>query len=135
LRGSRFVFLSMLVLDNSGQAGTESIMWILVSPNNRRLGRAQRASASYDVCLESVLRLRERYVDLTSSTTTVESQGHWTWRVELDRVVVAISTRTYLRQQESDYSLHRFLEAVPEADVAPTARAVRIGRLPAAHGS
>ena len=38
---------------------------------------------------------------------------------------VAVSTRTYLRQRECDYNLSRFLEAVPEADVAPAVRVIR----------
>jgi hypothetical protein len=41
------------------------------------------------------------------------------------RSTVAVSIRTDLRQRERDYNLGRFLEAVPEADVAPDVRVIR----------
>jgi hypothetical protein len=124
----------MLTLDHSGESGTESMFWMLVSPNNRRLGRAAHQFTAFDACREKVMLLRRRLADLKAVTTTAEPHGHWAWRVELDGAIAAVSTRTYFRQQECDYNLRRFLEAVPEAEVATIARTVRIGRLPAARG-
>jgi hypothetical protein len=123
----------MVMLDESGDSGVESVLWMLVSPNNRRLGRAAQRIDEFEVCRERVMLLRQRHADLKSVTSTAEPHGHWAWRVELDGAVAAVSTRSYLRQRECDYNLRRFLEAVPEADVATTTRTVRIGRLPAGH--
>ncbi len=132
MRGSRFVFLAMQSTDDPDGVAEESIMWMLVSPNNRRLGRAERHFPTYELCRETVFRLRRRYDELKPVTATAERSGHWVWRVELDGAVVAKSTRAYLRQQECDYNLNRFMAAVPEAVVATSARSVRIGRIPGA---
>jgi hypothetical protein len=123
----------MVTLDDSGESGAESVFWMLVSPNNRRLGRAAQRFPAFEVCHEKVMLLRRRHADLRPVPTTTQPHGNWAWRVELDGAVAAVSTRTYLRQQECDYNLRRFLEAVPGAEVATVARTVRIGRMPATH--
>ncbi|HKT04259.1 MAG TPA: hypothetical protein VJT31_32440 [Rugosimonospora sp.] len=108
---------------------------MLVSPNNRRLGQSARGWPNYDTCRDWVSRLRERHDELKPVTTTAESNGHWAWRIELDGVVAAVATRTYLRMQECDYNLRCFLEGVPLAELSPTVRTVRIGRLQPLNGA
>jgi hypothetical protein len=115
-----------------GEPAAESVMWVLVSPNNRRLGRGGSPARSFERCRESVLSLRRRHGELRAVTTASEHDGQWSWRIDLDGAAVAAATRAFLRQQECDYNLRRFLAAVPQAQVASVVHAVRIGRLPAA---
>jgi|GEM_PF-6244152 len=130
--GSRFVFL--LLAPPGAGGGRTGVIWVLVSPNNRRLGQAGQFAATYQQSLDTVTVLRERHRDLTAVTGTAGSSGRWVWRVELDGAVVARCSRPYARQQECDHSLHRFLAAVPVASAAAGTRTVRMGRVPQAPG-
>ncbi len=129
MRGSRFVFLAVASSGEPGSSGG-GVLWVLVSPNNRRLGQAGEFAPTYQRSLAEVTLLRGRYSDLTAATGTAESSGRWTWRVDLDGVVVARCTRPYLRQQECGYNLQRFLAAVPQAVATTVMRTARIGRIP-----
>jgi hypothetical protein len=80
------------------------------------------------VCRQSVLDLRANAARIETIEYTVEATGQWRWRIELDRVPVAVSSRSYLRARECTYNLQRFLEAVPQADIVAGARVVRSGR-------
>jgi hypothetical protein len=117
VQGSRFIFLS----------SDELLTWMLVSPNHRPMGRAATYFDDDEECREAVLGLRA-HAARVRPTTAVEPGGHWAWRVSLDGTVAAVSTRTYLRQQECRYSLRRFLEALPVAELASGVRTVRSGR-------
>jgi len=100
---------------------------MLVSPNNRPLGRAASYFDDHEECREAVLGLRA-HAGRVRPAAAVEPGGHWGWRVSLDSTVAAVSNRTYLRQQECRYSLRRFLEALPMAELAAGVRTVRSGR-------
>jgi hypothetical protein len=117
VQGSRFIFLS----------SDKLLTWMLVSPNNRPLGRAAGYFDDDEECRDAVLGLRA-HAARVRATTAVEPGGHWGWRVSLDGTAAAVSTRTYLRQQECQYSLSRFLEALPVAGLAAGVRTVRSGR-------
>jgi hypothetical protein len=125
---SRFVFIGGLVPPT--QAGTliEGIVWILVSPNNRPLGLGTTYHEAYADCRESVVLLKANHDRLNPVETTVELTGQWTWRVELDGIAVAKSSRSYLRTRECQYNLQRFFEAVPNAEIVDGARSARRGR-------
>jgi len=134
---SRFIVLSVLVAGDADDDDQECISWLLVSSNNRPLGKAAASYPSSEACREDVHRLREQcgrvtsVATLTEVTVATESgrlNGQWTWRAELDGEAIAVSTRTYLRHRECEYSLQRFLEAVPASDLARTVRCIRSGR-------
>lgn len=125
VQGSRFVFFALPEFEHSGEVSGESVTWTLVSPNNRRLGQASGHFSTYEECLAAVQTLRTHANRALSATVAVDKHGRWAWRVDLDGVTVAVSTRGYLRQQECDYNLRRFLEALPEAGVTTELRAVR----------
>ena len=135
MAGSRFLFLSHFVQDESGERTSAGMTWMLVSPNNRPLGCASQFFPSYESCRESVQFLRDQHGRLTGMATAVEEKGRWAWRVDVDGQTVAVSSRTYLRQQECDYNLRRFLEAVPVARLVTLVRNVRSRRLPASGDS
>src|SRR5215468_11129803 len=104
----------------------EHITWMLVSSNNRPLGRGKRSFDTYDECRIAALGLRAEHAELRSGAVTTEQNGHWAWRVDRDGQTIAVSTRTYLRQRECVYNLDRFFEALPLAEATADIR--RIGR-------
>jgi hypothetical protein len=119
---SRFI-----VLSRQSGGDEDAIEWILVSSNNRQLGRCGSAFATSEACRAAVDLLRDGYKRATGSATA-EASGRWVWRVDVDGRTVAVSTRAYFRHHECDYNLRRFLEAVPAADVADGIRIVHSGR-------
>lgn len=124
---SRFVFLALAAAAADDGAVASATTWMLVSPNNRPLGRAARLFETYGACRDSVVHLREGFAAASSTVAAVESSGQWVWRVELDGVTVGVSSRSYLRARECHYNLERFLEAVPAAVVVAGTRSVRGG--------
>lgn len=122
----RFVFLATTPTANdTGRAAQRGILWTLVSPNNRPLGRAPQEFGSYADCLVAVRLLQAASEKLRLVETTAERTGQWTWRAELDGRVVAVSSRSYLRTRECAYNIERFREALPVALVVAGTRAVR----------
>jgi hypothetical protein len=131
---SRFIVLSVMVAGESDDDGHESISWLLVSSNNRPLGKAAASYPTSEACREDVHRLRQQYGRVRSIASLTEGReagrtgGQWTWRAELDGEAIAVATRTYLRHRECEYSRQRFLEAVPASELAATVRSIRSGR-------
>jgi hypothetical protein len=131
MQQSRFVFLALAAAAAGDGAVAEATTWMLVSPNNRPLGRAARTFETYGACRDAVLHLRAGFAAVRSTVAAVESSGQWVWRVEVGGATVGMSSRSYLRARECHYNLDRFLEAVPAALVVAGARSVRGGRPPA----
>jgi hypothetical protein len=129
---SRFVFLALPMPDgNAGDADrapAEGILWMLVSPNNRPLGRGTTYHEAYAECRNSVEHIKANAHRVVPVETTVERTGQWTWRIELDGAPVAASSRSYLRTRECAYNLTKFLEALPTADIVAGTRSARRGR-------
>ncbi|MET7419528.1 hypothetical protein [Dactylosporangium sp. NPDC005555] len=125
---SRFVFLALASAATGDGTAAEATTWMLVSPNNRPLGRAARTFDTYGACRDAVLSLRDGFAGVRSTVAAVESNGQWVWRAEVDGTTVGMSSRSYLRARECHYNLERFLEAVPAALVVAGTRSVRGGR-------
>lgn len=125
---SRFVFLAAPMPESKDGDGVDGILWMLVSPNNRPLGRGTTYHETYSSCRQSVLDLQANCDRVKSVETTLEQTGQWTWRIDLDGDPIAVSSRSYLRARECSYNLERFLEAVPKAEVVAGTRSVRRGR-------
>lgn len=137
MSGSRFVLLSRRVAVDTrdsdawqgdawvgGGSATEALTWMLVSPNSRPLGRAVRWFGDVDDCRADIGSLREHREHLSIAVSVTGGGGQWSWRADFQGVPAAVSSRTYLRQHESDYNVRRFLEAVPNAELATTIRLV-----------
>jgi len=126
---ARFIVLS--VGNRSSTYGSDehdpTISWLLVSPNNRPLGRGCTTFDTYEACREAVHRLREWVTRATSTVAVADANRQWGWRVELDGAPIAVSTRTYLRQRECDYNLKRFMDAIPSAELASAVRVIANG--------
>jgi len=123
---SRFVFLSLSTAD-------EASTWMLVSPNNRPLGRAGRTFDTHAACRADVEHLRANLAAAHTTVAAVETTGQWVWRIDLAGAIVGVSSRSYLRARECHYNLDRFLEAVPAAQVVAGTRSVRGGRPASSH--
>jgi hypothetical protein len=119
----RFVLLSRPVVDASGAAFGVDVTWTLVSPNARALGRAPEWFADLDTCRAAILAVVAGTARLKAGLSVLGNQ--WQWRMELDGLVVAVSSRAYLRQHECDYNIRRFLNALPIAETAASVRNVR----------
>ncbi|GAA4691954.1 hypothetical protein [Phytohabitans rumicis] len=128
MQHSRFVFLAAPMPESKDGDEADGILWMLVSPNNRPLGRGTSYHETYGSCRQAVLDLKANYERAKPVESTVEMTGQWTWRMDLDGEPVAVSSRSYLRSRECTYNLERFLEAVPEAQVVAGTRSVRRGR-------
>ena len=134
MQRSRFVFLALPVPEHAaaahlaGDAPAEGVVWVLVSPNNRPLGRGTTYHELYAACRDSVEHLKANAGRVVPVETTVERTGQWSWRIELDGAPVAVSSRSYLRARECAYNLERFLDAVPTADIVAGTRSAHRGR-------
>ncbi|GIF51174.1 hypothetical protein DFJ67_3358 [Asanoa ferruginea] len=130
MQRSRFVFLALPMPEGKppAEAPVDGILWMLVSPNNRPLGRGTTYHEAYAECRESVEHMKANAGRVVPVETTVERTGQWTWRIELDGVPVAASSRSYLRTRECAYNLAKFLEALPTADIVAGTRSARRGR-------
>lgn len=126
MSGSRFVFLARPVVDVHAEVVGTDVTWMLVSPNARPLGRADHWFPDYESCSAAVPLLRESRDRLRIVISV--SRGNWDWRLDLDGIPMAVSSRSYLRQHECDYNVRRFLEAVPAATVMTSIRSIRNGR-------
>ncbi len=120
----------MLSLTGSddGSAEPSGLTWILVSSNNRPLGRGASRFANVADCRSALVNLRHRHNHLVPAMTSAQLDGQWAWRADLDGATVAVSTRGYLRHRECQYNLDRFMEALPLAEVTDVIRFVRNGR-------
>jgi hypothetical protein len=126
----RFVFLSTKTTGQGATFGAsaEGMMWLLISPNNRGLGRSSKIYSTYSECRTAVADLQRECKRVRPHTTVDDITGHFTWRVELGDETVANSTRSYLRARECGYNLARFLESLPKAGIADGARSFRVSR-------
>ncbi|MFC5007987.1 hypothetical protein ACFPIJ_60520 [Dactylosporangium cerinum] len=124
---SRFVFLALAGAAADDGTVAAATTWMLVSPNNRPLGRAARTFDTYGACRDAVLHLQAGFAAVRSTVAAVESNGQWVWRAEVGGTTVGMSSRSYLRARECHYNLERFLEAVPAALVVAGTRSVRGG--------
>jgi len=124
----RFVFLAAPATQAQVAPERERILWMLVSPNNRQLGRSASYHDAYADSRQAVLDLQQNLDRVIRLESLVEMTGQWIWRLNLDGHAVAASSRSYFRARECTYNLERFLEAVPQADLVVGVRAARRGR-------
>ena len=93
-------------------------LWRLVGANNRELGRAPASDSAEAACCVAVAMLRGKLPTASARVTVAAPNSSWTWLVESDGEVLAVSGRTYLRQRECQYSLWQFLATAAVAAMA-----------------
>ena len=90
--------------------------WRLLSRNNRELGRSPGGYLSAQSCVAAVERLRSVICDAARILSVDDRDGRWCWRLVVDGIPVAVSSRSYHRQRECVYSLDHFTAAVTQAE-------------------
>jgi hypothetical protein len=93
--------------------------WRLCSANHRELGRGVTVHASLESVLGSLTYLRSNADRGVIGYLIAPSGGLWSWRMTIDAVSTATSSRAYYRQREAAYASAAFLAAVTVA-VIPT---------------
>lgn len=101
-----------------GPVRTGAPLWRLVGANNRELGRAPEPVGTEAACCEAVARLQARLPEAAGRIKLAGTANTWSWAVECDGELLAVSGRAYLRQRECQYSLWQFLAAAAVATVA-----------------
>jgi hypothetical protein len=98
--------------------------WRLLSNNNRDLGRAASIFEDIDNCLVAVEHLR-RHAGSSTPVSLRAGRADWTWRVQIDQLPVAVSSRRYQRRVQAEYACGVFLGLVTDAVILNTARLVQ----------
>jgi|GraSoi013_1_20cm_3_1032427.scaffolds.fasta_scaffold13776_2 hypothetical protein len=104
----------------SSRAGSVRLgapLWRLVGANNRELGRAPATVVNAPSCCGAVAWLQAKLPAAVGRVKPTGPANSWTWSVECDGELLAVSGRTYLRQRECQYSLWQFLAAAAVAAV------------------
>ena len=99
----------------AGSARLGAPLWRLVGANNRELGRAPATVAIASDCCGAVARLQAKLPAASGRVKPAGPANSWTWSVECDGELLAVSGRAYLRQRECQYSMWQFLAAAAVA--------------------
>jgi hypothetical protein len=92
--------------------------WRLMGANNRELGRTAHSFVSYPLARRSIGQLKQCLARLVQQSTTDPRTGRWGWRLDLDGVAVAVSSRWYEREHDSRLGAAKFVELSAEAEPA-----------------
>jgi len=103
--------------------GTTS--WRLLGSNHRELGRSADVFDDTSACLLAIKQLRESISNVDCQVLAHSTAGFWFWRMQLNTVAIAISSRLYQRRRESVQSLTRTLESIPLVDREPAVLRIR----------
>ncbi|MEV8095481.1 hypothetical protein [Kitasatospora sp. NPDC085879] len=106
----------------TGAVGGDAV-WRLLGANNRHLGQGGETFRDIPDCLAAIERLRLGLDRGRPSISPVDHGQLWRWRLDLDGLTIACSTRAYRRQRECQYSLARFVAGARGAEPALHARA------------
>jgi hypothetical protein len=92
--------------------------WRLMGANNRELGRSALSFVSYQQARRAVTQLKDGMKRLVQHSTTDPTTGRWGWRLELDDLAVAVSSRWYERDHDGRLGAAKFVALTGEADLA-----------------
>jgi hypothetical protein len=87
------------------------IAWRLTGANHRELGRSSRVFADLSAARLDALTLHDRIEEAEAQILTVPHTGTWGWRLRLDDLPVATSSRGYARHRECTYNVAAFAAA------------------------
>jgi hypothetical protein len=87
------------------------VAWRLTGANHRELGRSARVFADLTTARLDATALHERIAEAQAHILTVPHTGTWGWRLRLDDVPVATSSRGYSRHRECTYNVSAFVAA------------------------
>jgi hypothetical protein len=96
------------------------VAWRLTGANHRELGRSARVFPDLPTARGDALRVHERIAEAEAHILTIPHTGTWGWRLTLDGVGVATSSRGYLRHRECTYNVAAFVSAASIASLSDT---------------
>jgi hypothetical protein len=94
------------------------VAWRLTGANHRELGRSSRVFPDLPRAQLDAAALHQRIDDAETQILTVPHTGTWGWRLRLDDVPVATSSRGYARHRECTYNVAAFMAAAAIADLS-----------------
>jgi hypothetical protein len=94
------------------------VAWRLTGANHRELGRSSRVFSDLTLARADAQTLHERIATTEAVILTLPHTGTWCWRLMLDDVAVATSSRGYLRHRECAYNVSAFAAAAGIAELS-----------------
>ncbi|HEY4024272.1 MAG TPA: hypothetical protein VGM75_36690 [Pseudonocardiaceae bacterium] len=91
-----------------------SVIWRFMSGNNRNLGHAVRDFPDVDSCVAEVRELRHG-VTAAACVIIRADERNWAWRVRVDDVDYAESSRRYNRRIQAEHACASFVRQVVTA--------------------
>ncbi len=91
--------------------------WRLLAANNRDLARSGRLFDATSECFEAIALLRAAVHEAVPVLLRV-GRSDWTWRLRLDDVDLAVSSRYYQRRLQCTAACHLFIELTEQAVIA-----------------
>jgi hypothetical protein len=91
--------------------------WRLMGANNRELGRSALSFLSYPLARRAVMQLKRGIERLVPHSTTDPLTGRWGWRLDLDDLAVAVSSRWYERDHDGRLGAAKFVALTVEAEL------------------
>lgn len=93
------------------------VAWRLSGANHRELGRSARVFSDLVEARLDALVMHDRIGDAQAQIVTIPNLSAWGWRLSLDGVVVATSSRSYARHRECTYNVEAFAAAAAVAEL------------------
>jgi hypothetical protein len=105
-----------------GEVGPDGswVSWRLTGGNHRELGRSSRVFPDVEHARDDAAMLHERISEAEAHILTVPHTTTWGWRLNIDDVAVATSSRGYARHRECTYNVSVFIAAAAIAELADT---------------
>jgi hypothetical protein len=92
------------------------VAWRLTGANHRELGRSSRVFPDLLAARSDATLLNQRIALAQAQILTVPHTTTWGWRLYLDDVAVATSSRGYARHRECTYNVSAFVAAASIAE-------------------
>jgi hypothetical protein len=94
------------------------VAWRLTGANHRELGRSARVFADLTQARLDAVALNEHIAEVQAQILTVPHTGTWGWRLRLNDIPVATSSRGYSRHRECTYNVSAFVAAASIAELS-----------------
>jgi hypothetical protein len=86
----------------------------MLAANNRDVARSADAFPDVATCVAAIERL-QREVCAAVIVASRVGRADWSWRLRLEAVDIAVSSRTYQRRLQCEAACALFVELVPDA--------------------
>jgi hypothetical protein len=94
------------------------VAWRLTGANHRELGRSARVFTDLTQARLDAVALNEHIAEVQAQILTVPHTGTWGWRLQLNGISVATSSRGYSRHRECTYNVSAFVSAASIAGLS-----------------